>query len=153
MEDNKHRSQEYKGASEAEYEEEYVGAGDPSCWYGYDISYAPNRGPEHGRATPDPSQPYEVVIFRKHGPWLGYEEAGGHRWEVSTNYTAWFPTLEEARAAAEAFCDELHWKREAEWLGTGEELANELAEMVNKAAEEMRQLWNKDPEGLRKLFK
>jgi hypothetical protein len=118
---------------EGRLEEEYVGAGDPSCWYGYDIRRAPRRAPEESR-------PFEVVIFRKTGPWEGHEEVAGQKWEVDIEYRAWFSALEEARAAAEAFCEEMHWKREAEWIGFGEGLAKRLTALVARAAEELREL-------------
>jgi hypothetical protein len=129
---------------EEEDEEEYLGAGDPSFWYGYDIWYRPNT-------TPEPDRPYSATIFRKHQISEGYEDVGGFRWAVSTQYQAWFPTLEEARSAAEAFCDDMHWKREAEWLGVGQELAEQLSDEVNKVAEELRRLYNQDREALEEL--
>ena len=119
-----------------EEEEYHAGSGGGSFWHAYDIWYKPQERPE---------TPYRVVIFYQPLPHAVIEtpkEAGGHIWDLSIEYTAWFKTLEEARAAAEAYVDWLHWKYEAEWVGKcfAEQIIEELSEETNREASRLIQL-------------
>ena len=89
-------------------DEEYVAAGEVSAYYGYDVWYCPSVG---GQAK------YRAEVFHKEYPHItAKDEAGGLLWLVSTTYSAWFLTLEEARAAAEAFGKQLTMQRGSEQL-------------------------------------
>lgn len=119
-------------------EDEYVGAGGESFWHAYNIWCSPRERPE---------TPYKVVVFYQGQGCIDSviktpEGVGGHTWDISIQYTAWFTTLEEARAAADAFVLWLHWKYEAEWLGKcfAEIMIEELSEETNREVSKLIQV-------------
>ncbi|HYO50980.1 MAG TPA: hypothetical protein VEW94_14100 [Chloroflexia bacterium] len=112
--------------------QEHLGSWDTSCWYGYDI---------YKSLDADAVDPIRVVIFSKDNP---PEETVGHIWHVSISYEAWFATEDEAKASTEAFIDEMHWKREAEWNGIGKKLAEQRSEEIRIAAEEYRKKYEEE---------
>jgi len=125
------------------YDGQEVGGG-VSWWYAYGISYDLSTSPD--------DHPYKVEIHRYELPHLT-EEVRGNTWGLDMGYTAWFPTLEEAKAAAEAFVDEMHWQREAENLGAGRELMKQAHAEMLKVANELRRVSKIEPGQLTSRFR
>lgn len=138
---------------DGEWVEETVADRPISYWYGYSITHHYYEGAQPPENI-DISPTFEAVVWNNnYGHEESYKNIGGYEWQVSTTYTATFDTYEEAEAAGEAFIDEMHWKREAEQFGIGEELVKQAAIQVAKEADYLRTLDKQgDKEGLLRRF-
>jgi hypothetical protein len=124
------------------YEGQVLADRSKGYWYGYTIYYDISTAPD--------DRHYKVAVFRQDYP---TEEVRGQEWNIEIRHIAWFQTLDEAKTAAEAFADEMHWQREVEYLGVGRELRKQANEEVLKVANELRDVTEKEPEKLTSRFR